>query len=65
MSTPTTAASSLKARLLQLVLGLVLVAIGAIGSRLGLDPATVRDVQEGVRGEGAAVVSALTAPAPE
>ena len=48
-----------------LVLGLVLVAIGAIGSRLGIDPATVRDAQEGVRGEGAAVVSALTAPAPE
>lgn len=66
MSTTTTpAASPLKARLLQLVLGLVLVAIGAIGARLGIDPATTKAVQEGVRAEGAAVVSQITAPAPE
>lgn len=62
---PTQPVSPLKVRLLQLVLGIVLVAIGAIGARLGVDPATTKAVQEGVRAEGAAVVSQLTAPAPE
>ena len=65
MSTPTTAASPLKARLLQLAVVLLATLVGAIGARLGVDPATTKAVQEGVRAEGAAVVSQLTAPSPE
>lgn len=63
MPDPTPPQDALKARLVNLALILACAVVGFIGARLGAPPEAVREVQEVIRSEGAALGSAL-APAP-